>query len=180
MSKIGKKPISTNPNISVAITDTQIEIKGPNGTGKLEIPKGIKVKQEGELLIVTCHKTDKKTNALYGLIRSLIANYVLGVEKLWEKILEIHGVGYKVKQEGEKLVFNVGYSHPVYFEANNEVKLEVKGKKIIVKGINKQLVGEIAAKIKAIKKPDKYKGKGLRYEGEILKLKPGKKAKVGA
>lgn len=157
-----------------------VTVKGAKGEISTEIPRHITVAKNENIISITRKGDDKKIRAIHGLIRSLVANAVLGVETPWEKALEIQGVGYRAAIEGGKLVCRVGYSHPVTFEFPSDVTVEVKGNHIIVKGINKQRVGEIAAKIKDIKKPDKYKGKGIRYLGEVIKLKPGKKAKTGA
>ena len=179
MSKIGRQPIPINDEIKIEIKSDLLIIKGPKGTVKFDIPKGIKVIKDKEEIRVERTSDNRKLQALYGTMRSLIANYVQGVSQGWEKVLELHGVGYRVKQEGEKLIFQVGYSHSVEYMAPSGVKVVAKGKKVHVTGIDKQLVGEVAARIKSIKKPDKYKGKGIRYEGEVIKLKPGKKAKTG-
>ena len=179
MSKIGRKPVEIG-NVDVKIVGQTVVVKGPKGEGIVEIPPHLSVAIEDGKLNVSRDRDDKKARAIHGLVRSLVANFVTGVVEPWRKTLEIHGVGYRVKLEGKKLVMNLGLSHQVNFEIPEPLSVEVKGTKITVIGVNKQFVGEIAAKIKDLKKPDKYKGKGIRYEGQVLKLKPGKKAKAGA
>lgn len=182
MSKIGNKPVEVPENVNVSITDIN-EIKIANGSNeiKIAVPKSLQLSFTDKKVIVKRQSEDKKTKALHGLYRSLIANAVAGVVKPWEKRLEIVGTGYNVKMQGEDLVFKIGYSHPVVFNKVQGIQYKVEGNnKIVVAGIDKQLVGQIAYQIKIIKKPDPYKGKGIRYQGEILKLKPGKKAKTEA
>lgn len=179
MSKIGDTPVPISESTQVTISTSSIEVKGKEGTMTVAIPRFFTVTKEENRLIVAGSADDKKKRAIHGLVRSLLNNAVLGVNKKWEKRLEVHGTGYRVKAQGEDLVFEVGYSHSVVFKKMAGVDFVVEGaNKVIVAGIDKQLVGEIAAKIHAIKKPDPYKGKGIRYEGEVLKLKPGKKAKA--
>jgi len=178
MSKIGNSPLPIVEAVTVTFNGREALIKGPKGEAKLTLPKSIKVELKENLLYFTNLGTDKKSQALHGLIRTLMANYVLGVKELWKKTLEIHGVGFRAKLEGNKVVFQLGFSHPVEFMVPTDVTVAVNGNKVIVSGIDKQRVGEVAAIIKQIRRPDKYKGKGFRYEGEVLKLKPGKKAKT--
>jgi large subunit ribosomal protein L6 len=180
MSKIGKKPIPVPSEVQVEIEKNRITVKGPQGTGVVNLPERITVKLKENELIIEKPKNIENGSALYGLSRTLVDNMVQGVTKKWEKVLEIHGVGYRGKLEGGKLNLALGFSHPVIYQIPKEVEISVKGNKVVIQGIDKQLVGEVAAKIKSFKKPDKYKGKGIRYQGEILKLKPGKKAKTAA
>lgn len=181
MSKIGVKPVTVRAGTDVQIVGSdRVNIKGPKGEMSVSVPLGITVTKQDNAILVTRKGNDKKIRAVHGLIRMLIANSIQGVNDLWAKELEIQGVGFRAALEGGKLVCRVGYSHPVNFEFPNDVTIEVKNNHIIVKGVDKQHVGEIAAKIKDIRKPDKYKGKGIRYLGEVIKLKPGKKAKTGA
>lgn len=179
MSKIGEKPVPILPNTQVIIEKDKVIIKGKEGEMKIDIPKSIKLFQEKETILVERERNDKKTKALHGLIRSLINNAILGVNNLWQKRLKVVGTGYRAKMQGENLVLEVGFSHPVIFKKVEGVSLSVEeGGTIVIKGVNKQLVGQVAYQIKSIKKPDPYKGKGIRYEGEKIKLKPGKKAKA--
>lgn len=176
MSKIGQKTIEVPMGVEVTISDSGVYVKGPKGELTIEIPQGIIVKLDNSTLTTTRLSETKKVKSLHGLIRSLVYNAVAGVVKPWEKHLEVHGTGYKVKMQGKNLVFDVGYSHSVTFESRPGIEYAVDKNAVTVSGINKQYVGEVANMIKAIRKPDPYKGKGIRYEGEVLRLKPGKKA----
>lgn len=180
MSKIGEKPIVIPESTEVFVENNTVRIKGKLGELALNIlNNNILIAKENNTILVKRKSDDKKTKSLHGLIRSLINNAVLGVNKLWEKRLQIAGTGYRVKLQGEDLIFEVGYSHPIIFKKIKGITFSVEGvNKIVVKGIDKQLVGQTACRIKLIKKPDPYKGKGIRYENEQLKLKPGKKTKT--
>lgn len=180
MSKIGRQPIILDPEVTATLAERVITIKGPKGEAKLDIPRVIKTEIKDNKISFVNSKDDKKSRALHGLIRTLLANFVSGVKTPWQKTLEIHGVGFRAKLEGNKIVFNLGFSHPVNFEVPPDVSVNITGNNLVVSGINKQRVGEVSAAIKRIRRPDKYKGKGLRYKGEVLKLKPGKKAKTAA
>ncbi len=180
MSKIGDTIISVPQGVAVDISARQVTVKGsnPNDTLTYEIPRHITIENKDGQLVVARSQDAKKTKSLHGLFRSLVANAVSGVQKPWEKKLEIVGTGYNVKLQGEDIVLKVGYSHLVTFEKVDGVKYQVQGNnKVIVSGIDKQLVGQVAHQIRIIRKPDAYKGKGIRYEGERVKVKPGKKAK---
>lgn len=179
MSKIGDKPITINNETEIDIQKGLVHIKGKEGQLSVSIPKKIAVVQEDKMLCIKRANDDKKTKALQGLIRSLINNGVLGVNQLWRKRLQVTGTGYRVKLQGEDLVFEVGYSHKIIFKKTANIIFTVEGNnKLSVVGIDKQLVGEVAEKIKRIKKRDPYKGKGIGEEGERFKLRPGKKAKT--
>ena len=180
MSKIGSNPVIIPDEVTITLEGNKALFKGPKGEANMLLPKEIKVEIKEKQVIFTNQKTDKPSKALHGLTRMLFANYVQGVKELWQKGLEIHGVGYRAKIEGTTISFQIGYSHPVNYEIPKDVNITLKGNKILVEGIDKQRVGEVGAIIKRIRKPDKYKGKGIRYAGEILKLKPGKKAKTTA
>jgi len=175
MSKIGKNPIKIPKDISVIISDGVIKVKGSKGELERRIPKEISVSQEGDELIVTPVSKSKKTPALWGTSRAVIANMVIGVEKGFEKKLEIEGIGFKAQIQGENLVLNLGFSHPVIFKVPEGIKVTVEKNIITIFGISKELVGQAAANIRALKKPEPYKGKGIRYVGEIIKRKAGKK-----
>lgn len=180
MSRIGKKPIKIPQGVEVSIENNVVKIKGPKGELVRIIRPEIKVVKnsspEGEEVIVAPDKETKRTNALWGLSRTLIDNMVKGVSEGFSKRLEIQGVGYRANLEGEDLVLLMGFSHPVKIEKVAGIKFEVQKNIIIVSGINKELVGQIAAKIKAVRPPEPYKGKGIRYEGEYVRRKSGKKA----
>jgi len=179
MSKIGEKPITVPETTQVEINNHSVKVIGKEGSLSVSIPDKIEVVKQNNLILVKRKSDDKKTKGLHGLVRSLIFNAVCGVNKLWEKRLKVVGIGYRVKMQGENLVLQVGYSHPVVFKKVAGVSLAVEGSdNISVKGVDKQLVGQVAYQIKSIKKPDPYKGKGIRYEGEKIKLKPGKKEKA--
>lgn len=179
MSKIGEKPIALGGGVQATIEDGRVQVKGSAGEVILSIPKEITVSQEDKMLIVKRQSHGKTVHAQHGLMRSLIQNAVLGVVSPWEKRLEVVGTGYRVKLVGEDLVFEVGYSHPVIFKKVPGVSFVVEGtNKVILRGVDKQRVGEASRRIKALKKRDPYKGKGIGEEGEQLKLRPGKKAKT--
>ncbi len=182
MSKIGNKLITIGESTEINITDGVVDVKGKEGTLSIPFPESITVSKTDNTLAVSRISEDRHIKALHGLVRSLLQNAITGVTTPWEKNLEVVGTGYRVKMQGEDLIFDVGLSHQVVFKKVDGVSYRVEGtNKITIKGIDKQLVGQTAHKIKIIKKPDPYKGKGLRYQGEYIKLKPGKKAKtVGA
>jgi len=179
MSKIGQKVITVNPAVNLTIDGKKVTIKGPQGEIVLTLPPTVDVAVEGGQLKVTRTSEDKKAKSVHGLYRQLIFNAVTGVEKPWEKRLEVVGTGFNVKLQGSDLVFKIGYSHPVVFKAQAGLKYKVEGaNKVVVEGADRQLVGQVAYQIKLIKKPDSYKGKGIKYENEKLRIKPGKKAKA--
>jgi len=184
MSRIGKKPIILPNGVEVEIKDDQIEIKGPKGTLTQPLHPKVSVDLEEtkdetgpkRQLRVKLKDKSKKSLALWGLFRSLIFNMVQGVTEGVEKKLEIEGVGYRASVEGNKLVLNIGFSHPIEIEAPPGINFQVDKNVITVSGIDKQLVGQVAAKIRDQRKPEPYKGKGIRYLGEEIRRKPGKKA----
>jgi large subunit ribosomal protein L6 len=179
MSKIGEKPVTVPAAVTVQIERRSVEVKGPLGQMNFQVPHALSIEQKDGNLLITRSKEDKKSKSLHGLYRSLISNAVIGVEKAWEKKLEIVGTGYSVKLQGEELVFKVGYSHTVTFKKVEGIKYIVDGNnKLTVTGFDKYKVGEVSHKIKMIRKPDVYKGKGIKYEGEKLRIKAGKKAKT--
>ena len=177
MSRIGKKPIPLPAGVTVEIEPERIKVSGPKGELHERIPRDITVEQVGEELRVT-RPTDRGDHrALHGLTRSLVANMVEGVTRGFEKRLEIHGVGYRAQLKGRDLELALGYSHPVSIKAPDGIEFEVpQPTRITVKGISKQLVGEVAAQIRKQRKPEPYKGKGIRYEGEYVARKVGKRA----
>lgn len=179
MSKIGQKAIPVPKAVQIDIKDSTIKVKGSKGELAIEYPKFLTVEKEGETLVIKNAGVAASTRAAHGLYRSLIANAVAGVETPWTKRLELVGTGYNVKMQGADLALKVGYSHQVIFKKVEGITYQVDGNtKIIVSGIDKQLVGQVAYQIKIVKKPDVYKGKGIRYEGEVVRIKPGKKAKT--
>jgi len=178
MSKIGKQKISIPEGVEVMVGQGLVKVKGLKGELEQKIKPPIEVVVEGGSVRVVSKKKAKQARALWGLYRSLIFNMVLGVSKGWNKGLELVGVGYRVKSEGKKLFLSVGFSHLVEFELPEGVEAEVKKTKINIFGIDKQLVGEVAARIRKIRPPEPYKGKGIRYVGEVIRKKPGKAAKA--
>jgi len=174
MSRIGKKPVPIG-KAKVAIAGQKINVEGPKGKLTLDVHPRIKVKQEDGNLIVERPDDEKPSKALHGLTRSLIANMVEGVTQGYRKALEIQGVGYKAEQRGKKLVLSVGYANPVALDIPGNVTVALEGaNKVVVSGADKQAVGEFAARVRKVRKPEPYKGKGIRYEGEQVKIKPGK------
>lgn len=179
MSRIGKKPIDLPQGVEIKIDEKNlVTVKGPMGTLSQQISKEITVEVEDGSINVNRPSDLKKHKSLHGLSRSLVANMVEGVTKGYEKKLEIVGVGYRANKQGNNVVLSLGFSHPVELTAPEGITLEVPSQtEIIVKGIDKQLVGNYAAKIRAYRKPEPYKGKGVRYAGEIIRRKEGKTGK---
>lgn len=181
MSRIGKQPIQIPEAVNITLKDEEIVISGPQGEIKETLFPQLHIEIKDKQISITRIKEDDKTRALHGLLRSLIANAVKGVKEGFEKRLELVGTGYRVKKEDDKLVLSLGFSHPVVVDTLEGVTLKVEGQKeIIISGIDKQLVGQVAANIRSFRKPEPYKGKGIRYKGELVRRKPGKAAKVGA
>jgi large subunit ribosomal protein L6 len=177
MSRIGKQPIPVPDGVEVAIEPELVRVKGPKGELQEPVARDIDVKQEDGQIIVTRPTDRGEHRALHGLTRSLIANMVEGVTGGFEKRLEIQGVGYRAQLQGSKLVLALGYSHPVEVEAPEGIEFEVPmPTRIVVRGISKQAVGEVAANIRKRRPPEPYKGKGIRYEGEYVVRKVGKRA----
>lgn len=175
MSRIGKKPITLPKGVEVKADGNLITVKGPKGTLTQEIPADITIQQEDDTLLVIRPGDEKKIRAFHGLSRALIANMVEGVTNGFQKKLELVGVGYRAQLQGSKLVISIGFSHPVEVEPPEGIEFEVPAvTRITVKGIDKQLVGNTAAHIRAIRKPEPYKGKGIKYENEIIRRKAGK------
>lgn len=176
MSKIGKQTIEIPKGVEVKIIGDLLSVKGPKGELSQAIPSEIKAESKEGKLAFSVARQSKRSAALWGLIRALAANMVEGVEKGFSKNLEIQGVGYKASLQGKDLVLNLGFSHPVKFDAVPGVEYKVEKNIISISGISKGLVGQVAADIRALKEPEPYKGKGIRYQGETIKLKAGKKA----
>ncbi|MBE7064827.1 MAG: 50S ribosomal protein L6 [Ruminococcaceae bacterium] len=176
MSRIGRKPITVPAGVEVKIADgNTVVVKGPKGTLTEKFNERMTIKMEGTEITVERASDDKLDRSLHGLTRTLIQNMVDGVTKGFEKNLEINGVGYRAAMQGNKLVLNVGYSHPVEMIAPEGVTIEVPAQeKIVIKGANKQAVGEFAAKVRSVRKPEPYKGKGIKYADEFIRRKEGK------
>lgn len=179
MSRIGKAPIPVPSGVDVTIAGSHITVKGPKGTLERDIPGAITVRQEGDELLVERPDDQRENRALHGLVRSLVNNMVLGVHEEFVKELEIIGVGYRAAAQGtNKLDLALGFSHPVSVDAPEGISFETPApNRIIVKGIDKEAVGQVAANIRKIRKPEPYKGKGVRYLGEFVAKKAGKTGK---
>lgn len=177
MSRIGRLPIEIPDSVKITISDHQIQAAGPKGALSFEFHSKVKIKQEDKKLIVEKIHNDKLSKSLHGLTQRLVQNIIIGVSQGFEKKLEIKGVGYRAQATGKAITLNVGYSHSVEMTMPEGIEVKVQKNTIIVSGINKQLVGEIAAQIRAVRKPEPYKGKGIRYIDEVVKRKAGKAAK---
>lgn len=178
MSRIGRKAIAIPSGVEIKIEDNMVTVKGPKGTLAREVHKDMQVSIEENELSVVRPSDNKMHRSLHGTTRSIIANMVSGVTDGFAKTLELVGVGYRANKTGEKVVLNVGYSHPVEIVPESGIEFEVPANnKIIVKGIDKELVGATAAKIRSVRKPEPYKGKGIKYEGERIIRKEGKAGK---
>ncbi|MFA5932773.1 MAG: 50S ribosomal protein L6 [Microgenomates group bacterium] len=181
MSRIGDAPITIPSGVNIEITPSRVTVTGPLGELNMEYLPKVKVEVVDNQVIVKRKHEDKFSKSLHGLTRSLINNMIIGVEKGWEKKLELVGVGYKAAAVGEKLSLAVGYSHPVEIAMPEGIKFAVTDNtKITISGIDKIKVGQIAAKIRDVRPPEPYKGKGIRYTGEYIRRKAGKAGKVGA
>jgi large subunit ribosomal protein L6 len=179
MSKVGQKPIEIASSASVTVDGGCVTVKGPKGELQVQLPEGINANVNGTWVLVTRDNDSSQKKALHGLYRSLIANALIGVTQGWEKRLEVVGTGYGVSMKGEDAVLKVGFSHQVVFPKVQGVTYSVDGSNVLViTGVDRQLVGEVAHRARNIKPPDAYKGKGIRYLGEPVKLKAGKKAKT--
>ncbi len=177
MSKIGKKFILLPAEVTLEIQSEKVIVKGPKGSLEVSLPRSIQVKIEENQVKVERTNNQRQTKAFHGLVRSLINNAVIGVSQGYKKVLKLVGTGYRVAAKGKGLDLSVGYSHTVEFTPPEGVTVKVEGNDtIVIEGIDKQLVGEVAANIRKIKPPDAYKGKGIRYEDEVVHLKPGKTA----
>ncbi|HAG08541.1 MAG TPA: 50S ribosomal protein L6 [Desulfotomaculum sp.] len=175
MSRIGKQPIALSSGVEVQIEGNTVRVKGPKGQLERQLNHELALRREDGQIIVSRPSDEKKHKALHGLTRTLLANMVTGVTQGFEKTLELFGVGYRATKQGNKLVLTVGYSHPVEIIPPEGLTIEVPQlTKIIVKGCDKEKVGALAAKIRAVREPEPYKGKGIRYEGERVRRKAGK------
>lgn len=177
MSRIGRAPITLPKGVSIEVNDNVLTVKGSLGTLTQEIDKQITIAQEGDVVTLSRANDDKHLRAKHGLYRALLNNMVIGVTKGYEKSLIVNGVGYKVAKQGNKIVLHVGYSHPVDFFEIDGIKIECPtDKEILVKGISKVDVGQIASNIRSIRKPEPYHGYGIRYKDEVIERKEGKTA----
>lgn len=179
MSRIGKSPINVPDGVDIRIQSNLITVKGPKGELKWDFPAGMKVSMQDKNIVVERPSEAKPVRSLHGTTRSIIANMVTGTSAGYQKILEITGVGYRAQVQGQKISFILGYSHPVEFHLPDGITAEVDKKqtRLTLKGIDKQLIGQVAANIRALRPPNVYKGKGIRYADERIRLKAGKAGK---
>jgi large subunit ribosomal protein L6 len=177
VSRIGKKPIEIPSGVTVNIDGSMITVKGPKGVLERSILSGVSVEMEDGKVHVRRPADDRRSRSKQGLLRSLIANMVTGVDKGFERALEINGVGYKAELQGKSVVLYLGYSHKIEVAIPDQIEVQVeKATRVVVRGVDREVVGQVAAKIRALKKPDPYKAKGITYEGERILRKAGKKA----
>jgi large subunit ribosomal protein L6 len=174
MSRIGKLPIPLTKDVKVSINMPLVSVKGPKGTLETSVPAGITVGIEDTGLVVGCRDDSTEQRALHGLSRALLANAVQGVTEGFSKVLEIHGVGYRAQAAGKTVTFTLGYSHPVEFPVPDGIEVKIEKNRLTVSGADKQQVGQVAAEMRALRPPDVYKLKGVRYAGERLRKKAGK------
>jgi len=181
MSRIGKMPVDIPAGVDVTISpDNEVSVKGPKGALTSAFSKSMGLSVDGGKIIVTRPGDDRESRSIHGLTRSLINNMVVGVTTGFEKSLDINGVGYRAQKQGKKLVLTLGYSHPVEMEDPDDITTEVVNQtRIIIRGIDKQVVGEYAAKIRIKRKPEVYKGKGIKYDYEVIRRKEGKTGAKG-
>jgi large subunit ribosomal protein L6 len=180
MSRIGKRPITIPAKVQVAIDGTNIVVKGPKGELSRTLRDNVSLSQEGEILHVNRRDETRTSKQLHGLSRTLVANMVEGVSQGFQRRLEIQGVGYRAQLQGRNLVLNMGFSHQVQIEPPEGIQFAVEGTtNVIVSGYDKEIVGNTAAKIRAVRPPEPYKGKGIRYAGEVVRRKAGKTGKGG-
>ncbi|MBD3359715.1 MAG: 50S ribosomal protein L6 [Candidatus Buchananbacteria bacterium] len=181
MSRIGKNPIKIPEGVEIKIEARELTVKGPKGELQQKIHPLVNVEQkDNQLLVKVNQPEDKRQRSLWGLFASLIENMVEGVTNGYEKKLEVNGVGYRVELKGDVLILNVGYSHPIEYKLPEGITASVEKNLITISGIDKQLVGEVAAQIRKVRKPEPYKGKGIKYEDEVIIRKVGKAAAKGA
>lgn len=178
MSRIGRKPINIPAGVTVSVNDSVVTVKGPKGELTQQIHPNMTVEINGDVAEVKRPNDDKLNRSLHGLTRSLIHNMVVGVTEGYKKELEVNGVGYRVQKQGNQLVMNLGYSHQVIVEENDDIKIEVPGpNSIIILGCDKQKVGQFAAEVREKRPPEPYKGKGIKYKDEFIRRKEGKAGK---
>lgn len=181
MSRIGKLPILIPAGVTVTVNNNVVTVKGPKGELSQSVNPAIEVKVEGNVCTVSRPNDEKENRSMHGLYRALIHNMVVGVSEGYKKVLELVGVGYRVSNQGQILEFSLGYTHPIYLGLPNEIKVETKSERnqnplVILESCDKQLLGQVCAKIRSFRKPEPYKGKGVKFQGEILRRKAGKAA----
>lgn len=181
MSRIGKLPINIPAGVTVSVKDNVVTVKGPKGELTQDINPNITVEVEGTVCQVTRPDDQKENRAMHGLYRALINNMVVGVSEGYKKVMELVGVGYRVSNQGQVVEFSLGYSHPIFLGLPSEIKVESKSERnqnpiLILESCDKQLLGQVCAKIRSFRKPEPYKGKGVKFQGEVLRRKAGKSA----
>lgn len=177
MSRIGKKPVEIPKGVNVTLNGQNVKVKGPKGELEFDVHSNIKISVEQNQILLTRNNDEKENRALHGLSRALLQNMIIGVTEGYSKTLDLVGVGYRVELKGKNLLVNIGYSHPIYFIPPDGITIQTPTQtQIIVSGIDKQLVGLVASKIRAIRKPEPYKGKGIKYSNEFIRRKAGKTA----
>lgn len=179
MSKIGKLPITLPSNVEMQMENHSVKVTGPKGTLSAKFARSVNIEQKEKEITLSIKKEDKLTKSLFGTTRALLANMVKGVSEGWSKKMELVGTGYRAEVQGKNLVLNVGFSQPVKIEAPEGISFKVEKSDVTIEGINKELVGLIAARIRAVRPPEPYQGKGIRYKDEVIKKKAGKAAKAG-
>jgi large subunit ribosomal protein L6 len=181
MSRVGKKPITLPSGVKVKVSETELEVQGPRGKLSTPVPPGIAFSLDGTELVCTRTSDERQQRAWHGLARALAQNAVKGVTEGFTRDLDIVGVGYRAQVEGKKVVFSLGFSHPVEFAVPEGIKITIeKQTRVTVSGIDRQQVGQVAAEIRRLRRPDPYKQKGIRYVGEVLKKKAGKAGATGS
>jgi large subunit ribosomal protein L6 len=180
MSRIGKRPINIPNKVSITIDGPQVSVQGPKGQLSRVLPGGVSIEQQGETLLVKPKDETRRSRQYHGLSRTLVANMVEGVANGFQKRLEIQGVGYRAQIQGRNLILNVGYSKPVEIQPPDGIQFAVENNtNVIVTGIDKEIVGNIAAQVRSVRPPEVYKGKGIRYAGEFVRRKVGKSGAKG-
>ena len=174
MSRIGKKPVSIPAGVQISLKDSNLAVKGPKGELKRVLPEGVKVAVDKSSVTITRESDEGPIRARHGLVRALINNMVEGVTKGFERKLEINGVGYKAEVAGQKLTMSLGYSHPINFELPKGISAKVDKNLIVLSGVDRELLGQTAAKVRSFRPPEPYKGKGIKYIEEFIKRKVGK------
>lgn len=178
MSRIGKLPIIVPKDVTIRSENGSILVKGPKGELQVAMPGLVKLTQDGNTALLTRTGDERPERAIHGFIRAELNNAIIGVTKGWSKVLELSGVGYRASIQGQNLILVVGFSHPVSIVPPSGITFTVEEGKVIVSGINKQVVGQVASSVRAVKKPEPYKGKGIKYLGERIRKKAGKSAKA--
>jgi large subunit ribosomal protein L6 len=175
MSRVGKVPVPVPQQVNISLKGDAIEVKGPKGVLRMNLPPRVQVEQQDAQLVVKPMGTARTDRAMHGLARALLANMVIGVTDGFEKVLQIEGVGYRANMEGDTLVMELGFSHSIRYPVPKGVEIKVEKNLVRVLGIDKQHVGDVAADLRAFRPPEPYKGKGVRYQGEYVRRKEGKK-----